>query len=191
MRPTLLQPSDLFFTCGDSKVSKAIRWFTRDKGEPKTKTNHTGGVSDGGTLSQAEIIEAVSTVQSGPLMQRYGPPKKDRFAAYRYIPMTADQQATVVRTAKGYEGRKYGYHRIAANVLDFGLSRTRGKNVYFFRRLAGMADYPICSWLMAYSFEKAGISFGVPTDAATPDDIWDWVTGHPELWLCVRPMTTL
>ena len=186
MKATIYEPGDANFTCGDSKVSKLIRWFTRDKGEAKTLTNHVGLVIKGGTIHGTAIIEAVRTVQSGPLMKRYGPPKRDRVAVYRFLPMTADQAEIITRAAESYEGRKYGYHKIAAHALD----RLIGGR-YVFRRLAGMADYPICSWLVAYSFEKAGIGFGVPTDAATPDDIWDWVTTHPEQWLCVRPMTTL
>ena len=186
MKKLLLAAGDIGFTCGDSKVSKAIRWFTRSKGEPKTLVNHVFIVLKGGTLDESVIIEAVSTVKRGLLVKRYGPPKKDRVAIVRVRGLAMKDLATVCETAEGYEGRRYGHVKIAAHVLD----RLLGGR-YVFRRIAGMADYPICSWLVAHSFEKAGISFGVPTDAADPDDIWDWVTAHKGKFSVVRPLTPL
>lgn len=186
MKPTVLVAGDLFFTCGDSKVSKLIRWFTRSKGEAKTQVNHVGLVIGGGTLGEAVIIEAVRTVQIGRLMRRYGPPKTDRVAVYRCIGVSMIDLAEACLAAESYEGRKYGYLKIAAHALDRLIG---GK--YVFRRLAGMDNYPICSWLVAYSFEKIGISFGVPADAADPDDIWDWVASHPRKFRAVRPLTQL
>ena len=43
-----------------------------------------------------------------------------------------------------------------------------------------MDRYPICSWLVAHAFKKAGKTFGVKPGAATPDDIWDFVRSNPD-----------
>ena len=60
--------------------------------------------------------------------------------------------------------------------------------VYFFRRLILAKDYPICSWVVAWAYQKAGRDFGVPAAAADPDDIWDYVTRHPDEYEEVLPL---
>jgi hypothetical protein len=51
---------------------------------------------------------------------------------------------------------------------------------YFFRRLTNNGNYPICSWLVAHSYSKAGKYFGCEPGAAEPDDIWDFVKSNTE-----------
>ena len=62
---------------------------------------------------------------------------------------------------------------------------------YVFRRLGRMDRYPICSWLVAHSYKAAGLHFGVAPGAATPDDIWDFVTTRTDRFQEIRPLGPL
>jgi hypothetical protein len=92
----------------------------------------------------------------------------------------------IIKGAESYVGRKYGVLKLFAHFADWLLL-----GAYVFRRLAQMDKYPICSWMVAYSFEKGGVSFGVPPNAATPDDIWDYIQKHPDDYEEVYPLSLL
>ena len=80
----------------------------------------------------------------------------------------------------------YGYGKMFLYLLDWVLL---GK--YVFRRLGRMDNYPICSWLVAHRYQKAGKRFGRPAGAATPDDIWDLVTDPQNPYRCIRELRPL
>jgi len=181
-----LRPADLFLTQGPSLVSRLIRLFTRQIGESRTQVNHVGVVVQGGPLREAIVVEALSTVRRHRLWRRYGPPKKDRVAIYRPLDLSADQIAQVVAGAEGYVGRKYGWFMLVAHLLDWTL-----QGAYVFRRLAGVDRYPICSWVVAHAFLKAGKDFGVAPGAADPDDIWDYVVAHHARYARIHPLEPL
>ena len=65
------------------------------------------------------------------------------------------------------------------------------QGAYLFRRLGGIDDYPICSWVVTQSYAKPGKTIGVPPGAASPDDIWDFVTRHPHRYAIVRTLGPL
>ena len=71
-------------------------------------------------------------------------------------------------------------------LMDWGL-----KGAYVFRRLTHDDNYPICSWVVAYAYDAAGRRFGVDPGAADPDDIWDYVTSHPEEYRQIRDLVPL
>ena len=54
-----------------------------------------------------------------------------------------------------------------------------------------MDRYPICSWLVAHAFAKAGKTFGVPPGMASPDDIWDFVNEEPEKYSEIMPLGSI
>jgi hypothetical protein len=62
---------------------------------------------------------------------------------------------------------------------------------YVFRRLVPGRRYPICSWVVAESFGKAGKHFGVEPGAASPDDIWDFIEARPDLYETIHPLRPL
>ena len=181
-----LRPADVFFTHGTSVVSRLIRFFTRGAGESRTRVNHVGVVVGGGSYHEAIVVEALSTVRRHRLWGRYGPPKRDLVAIYRPVDLSPQETAQVVAGAMRYVGRKYGWFMLIAHLLDWTL-----QGVYLFRRLAGIDRYPICSWVVAHAFLKAGRDFGVPAGAADPDDIWDYVVAHPDRYVRVHPLARL
>jgi len=181
-----LRPADVFLTRGRGFISAAIRFFSRHLGESRTVVNHVGIVVVGGPVEQAIVIEALSRVRRHRLAARYGGKRGHLVAVYRPLTLSEAERATVVRKAEDYVGRKYGYLAIAAHFLDWLLL-----GAYLFRRLANQERYPICSWVVASAFAKVGRHFGVAPGAATPDDIWDFVTKHPDEYRLVRALAPL
>jgi pheromone shutdown protein TraB len=155
-------------------------------GEKRTRVNHVGLVVRDGEESSVVVVEALSKVKRHRLRDQYGPPRTDAVAVYRAANLTSEEARTVVATAERQVGKKYGYLKIAAHFLDWLLL-----GVYAFRRLVPEGKYPICSWLVAYSFSKVGKHFGVDPGAATPDDIWDFIEGNPDRYVEMRPLRPL
>lgn len=181
-----LQPADIFLTRGSGFVSRAIRFFSRRIGEPRTKASHSGIVVEGGLLDQAVVVEALSTVKRHRFMGRYGSKVGTEVAIYRPLNLSHEEQKTVVQTAESYVGRKYGYFQIVGHFFDWFL-----QGAYVFRRLTRSDKYPICSWVVAQSFAKINKFFSVDPGAASPDDIHDFVTQNPDKYREIRKFTPL
>jgi hypothetical protein len=163
-------------------VGWAIATFTRHVGESRTKATHTGLVVEGGRIETAVIVEALSTVKRHRLWDRYAGSGKE-VAVFRPLNLTGDQIESIVAKGESYVGRQYGYLKLLAHWADWLL-----QGAYVFRRLTREDRYPICSWVVAHAFAVAGKHFGVEPGAATPDDIWDFVTAHPSAYREVLPV---
>ena len=169
------------FKCGDvvcelgqSFFGRAIRWFTRGWYEPRTWASHAARMIDATHIAEALRRFTVGVFDGNRKVKVW------RLKAG----FSADTQRCMVDKARHYEGKDYGWWKNAAHAADGLLQKvTPFKRVYLFRRLIGMSDYPICSWEVAWTFDEcAGYRFGVPPNAATPDDIADWCEGHPDEW---------
>jgi len=194
----LLEPGDIFLTRGCSFISRAIRFFTRSKGEKPTKVNHVGLVVQGGDMKTAIAVEAQSKVVRHKLWSRYGPPKKDCVAVYRATNLTAEEIKNIVAEAEKHVGKEYGVPMIIAHFLDWLKGRMLGwllgwqfSDIYLFRRLIHGDKYPICSWVVADAFAKVGKDFGVEVGMATPDDIWDFVVKNTDKYKEIYPLKLL
>lgn len=181
--PPILEPGDVFLTRGSGLLSRLIRFFTRSIGERRTRVNHVGVIVEAGVPPEAIGVEALSRVKRHRLGKRYGADSGREIAVYRPVNLTEEEIGRVVAAAEGYVGRRYGYAKIVAHMLDWLLL-----GAYLFRRLARMDNYPICSWLVAHAFARVNKTFGVPAGAASPDDIWDFVTTEPEKYRVVLPL---
>ena len=166
-----LKAGDVFLTRGKGLISRAIRFFTRAIGERRTKVNHVGILVEDGPVDEAIAVEALIRIKRHPLWSQYGPPSSDLVAIYRPRNLSADQIVKIVKAAGEFVHQKYGFIRLAAHLADWFLL-----GAYVFRRLVPKGKYPICSWLVAESFREAGKHFGLSAGAASPDDIWDFVT---------------
>lgn len=169
-----LEPCDIFLTKGTGVVAGAIRFFSRRFGEKRTKVNHVGIIVDAGSLHSAIAVEALTKVRMHAL-RRYAAKKTTGVAVYRPINLTDDEKERIVAKARTYVDRSYGYLKIVAHLLDWGL-----QGAYVFRRVTGDDEYPICSWLVAHAFKAADKNFGVVPGAANPDDIWVFVNENPD-----------
>lgn len=180
----ILRPGDTVLTRGKSWVSASIRFFTRGIGEPRTKVNHVGIVTEGGPIETALITEAVRKVTKRPLWATYAP-QGDSVAIYRRRHLPIEDRRMIARKADSYVGRSYGYLKIAAHVVDYFLL-----GAFVARRLCRMENYPMCAWHWGAAFAAAGIKIA-PVEELSPDHIWDHVNGHPDEWELVRPLEPL
>ena len=172
-------PGDIFFTRGGSWLSRAIRRVTRERGEKPTVANHCGIVVQSGR--NFRLIEAAgSGVREGLWLDLY--PKPEEWALFRPVTLQPVEKQFVIGTAWSMVGQKYGWTKIALHLADAALG---GR--YFFRRCSFIDDWPICSYLVSQCFAAAGKDFGVPSKAASPDDIWDFCESS-EHYECIRPM---
>jgi len=166
-----LKAGDIFLTRGNHLISRLIRFFSRLIGESRTTVNHVGLIVEPGDLRTAVEIEAIRFVTRRTLWSGYGPPSTDCVAVFRANNLTEDDTRKMAARAQSMVGVRYGWIAIVAHLLDWCLD-----GACVFGRLVPDMRYPICSWLVADAFAKAGKDFGVAPGAAEPDDIWDYVT---------------
>jgi hypothetical protein len=169
-----IKPADIFLTRGNSFISNAIRFFSRTIGESRTKVNHVGLIVEEGTLQTCVAVEALSKVKKHTLWSEYGPNHDDQVAIFRPLNLTEEEKKLIAGEALEQVNKKYGYLKIVTHMLDWFLL-----GAYVFRRFTQSGKYPICSWLVAHAYSKAGKNFGCEAGAAQPDDIWDFVTKNP------------
>jgi len=181
-----LQPGDVLVTRGRGLLSRAIRFFTRRIGESRTKVNHVGVIVEGGPLEEAWVVEALWKVVRRPLVDGYGAEGSSEVGIFRPTNLSDEGIRMVVDAANGYVGRRYGVLKLVTHLADWVLQGT-----YVFRRLTNSDRYPICSWVVACSFEKAGRTFGVAPGAASPDDIWDFCTRETDKYVEVLELGPL
>jgi hypothetical protein len=207
MKAIYAEAGDTFFTHSNTILGRLIRWGETDPGEPNgTWANHTGVVIQSGWIGepltgralevlggsrQAIVIEALWETRRGPLkvngidvrvfrpIPRYSPAELGRFTA----------------VAEQYVGAKYGWWKLLVQLGD----RTffRGRKVL--TTALFMDKRPICSYLAAKvnaaatSFERnvqrlqvlrypEPNAFGIPPQAADPDEMLDFCVANPGLW---------
>ena len=168
-------PADVVVTHEKAWFSKLIRWGEQHTGEEPTWASHVGNGLDG-----EYFIEALSHVVKTTWDNLLSRPA-DSYQVWRKMDLTDAQRGAVAEVALGYVGLKYGWVKIGLHCGDCLLGKIFCCDVYFFRRLAFLDKYPICSWETSFSFFKAiKYKFGVEPEYATPDHIHDWVSKHPE-----------
>ncbi|MBN2424521.1 MAG: hypothetical protein JXB44_05820 [Calditrichaceae bacterium] len=178
-----LEPTDIYLSKGSSFIAKAIRFFSTTIGESCTQVNHVGVIVTKGDLQTCVVVEALHKVTRHTLWSEYGPDHNDLVAIYRPLNLTDEEEEIIVNEANEQVGKKYGYLKIVTHLLDWFLL-----GAYVFRRLTQDGRYPICSWLVAHAFSKAGKHFGVDPGSAQPDDIWDFVNGNPDKYEQIYPL---
>lgn len=172
-------------TRSSSWFGKAIRFFSRDKGEDKTVANHVGMIANDAESSEALIIESLRRTVKRKLINGYGDLKD--IAIYRANNLSDEDKQVILAKMESYVGRKYGYLKIFLHLGDYVLKRIRRSNrdVFFFRKLSKVDKYPICSYSFAQSWSKAMRYFGVKPNTASPDDIHDFIIKNQDIYSCV------
>jgi hypothetical protein len=162
----------------------ASRWVMRTRGESPTYAVHTAQFVDAGRYMELDLVGKLRATrdilrqhQAHDTWQRRG------FEVWRCRWLTVEQQEAVTRKALAYLGERFGMAKFSTHLLDGLASKVAGREVFFFRRLNHDQRYPICSWITAFSYDKAlHYRFGVPPECADPDEIDDWVSAHPDEW---------
>ena len=157
---------DIVFFQDDSFISRSIRLLSRSHNEPKTYASHVGVM-----YNDKLICESVERVRIGPITGT-------NYQVFRYTALTDAQKSEIISYCNEMQGKRYGYLKILAHFGDSLLG-----NRYFFRRLALLKDYPICSWLVAFAFECVAPNFfGIRPNIAQPDCLYDYCVANPELF---------
>lgn len=178
-----VRTGDILVYSGGSFIAKSIKWFERGYREEPSIASHAGIFSGDGVLGEAHIfiIEAL-------------PPKvvkRDFLTAYRNdlkncyflqpIGIHRSTRMKIVNEASKLVGLPYGMTKIFANAVDGLFAKLlKKKNFYGIRRFFRLPAFPICSYLVAHAYKKAGLDFGMKDYYATPDDILDFAFSHPE-----------
>ncbi len=163
------------------------RWIMRTAGEGPTYSVHTAQFLDAGRYLEFDItvkIKATGEIlrqhQAHDMWERRG------FEVWRCQGLTDTQRQAITQQALKYLGAKFGFTKVFTYTLDGLLNKLVGREVFFFRRLNHDQRYPICSWITAFSYDRAvHYQFGVPPECADPDAIDDWVNTHPDEWVRV------
>ena len=140
----------------------------RAPGEPLPVVHHTGVL-----VSGTDIVEARLLVLRHNFLQTYPPSRWKRIWVARRKGLSAEQRQVIARAAMDLVGQIYGIPRLLAHGIDdiiFGHRRIIRKPTL---------GLHICSSLVAWAYEQAGFDFGVPSWAADPDDIWDYIMENP------------
>ncbi|MDP6793383.1 MAG: hypothetical protein QF660_04950 [Anaerolineales bacterium] len=167
-QPHTIEVGDIVHVHGGSLYSRAIRWVTRSSSEAPSWASHTALVLD--VAGSVTVIDTVGIRVSVRPLRAY------RFSGSKVLVsrvpggLSAQQKACLAAKARDYKGRLYGVLKLLYHALDRLLD-----NRFFFRRLARMDDYPICSWMVAHAYQRSlGLLFGCAPNAAQPDDILDY-----------------
>jgi hypothetical protein len=171
----IIQPCDILFARSHGWLGRSILRFTRSPREAPSIATHTGIFTMGGDLLSAMLVEAQVHCNRHPLGEAYPEGCDTEICIFRPINLAQFQIQLIVDKAASYVGDNYGYGKLLLCLGDWCLG---GANV--FRRLGRIDSVPICSFLVARSFKAAALDFGIADYAATPDDIWDFVTTHKD-----------
>lgn len=164
-------PCDILLTRSKSKLGSMIRFFTRRwPFESKTVASHCGIFTVEGDLKTATLVEAQSHCNRHSFSEAYGSDTTTDLCIFRPLNLTDEEKALIVAKAESYVGKDYGYFKLLLHLGDWLLG-----GVYLFRRLGRMDRYPICSYVVSHAYGAAKKTFGVANDAASPDDIWDFI----------------
>jgi hypothetical protein len=162
----ILQTGDVIHVQSSGLLSKLVRFISKSDEEEPSWASHSAMVLR--VDEEMEIIEAIWRTVVRPIKVYEG--KKAKLLVCRKPGgIEEEQKQEMVKKAEYYKGKIYGFWEITFHVLDRFLN-----NSYFFRRLIKDNDYPICSWLVAYVYDRVlGYGFGAPPNAAQPDDLLD------------------
>ena len=171
-------PGDVILCPGKRVIPHILtRWVTQAHDEPPTYAVHTAQVLDAHTVIE---MAAVVKTRSTPEFIRM----RKAFEVWRCRALTPAQRQAVAQQARAYMGRKFGWSKLVTHLLDGIVNKIAHRPIFFFRRLNHDQRYPICSWITAFSYDRAvHYQFGVPPEGADPDQIDDWVRSHPDEWV--------
>ena len=182
--PTFLAGDIILFAGRADWYGVLSGWLMRTRGEGLTYAVHTAQFLDADRyLELATVVKIRATGDILRPRQAHDTWQRRGFEVWRCRVLTAEQRAAVTRQALAYVGARFGWAKVFTHVLDGLVSKVAGRDVFLFRRLNHDTRYPLCSWVTAFAYDRAlHYQFGVPPEAADPDEIGDWVNSHPAEW---------
>jgi hypothetical protein len=138
-----------------SLFGKLVAWFSREPGEERVYSTHISGFKYPDTISEAGL-----TVKDTNYLKWFDNHK--RFEVWRKKHLTKFEQHVIQEYLNKYKGNIYGGLKLLLFLADFSLTKLlrKRKDIYLFRRIGFIEDFPICSWLYSYAYDKIGYKFG-------------------------------
>lgn len=164
-----LLPADVVIVKANGVVPRLIRFFTRSPGESKSWASHVALA-----VSPTHVVEAAT---NGVHYRALASFPAGGVTVWRARNLSVNARERIAATGRSYVGDAYGFEKVPLHLLDWMLG-----GLYVFRRLATVDNAPLCSWLVAASYAREGLYFGVHVGAATPDDIHDFVRRNPRIY---------
>lgn len=182
-----VRKGDLVGVQGRAWMSRAIRWVTRRKWEPRSLVNHHAIIVNDGPLEDAIVVEAVGKVRRGKLLDFYGG-KSAKVEVWRVINVTLEERDIVAGVAETLVGKKYPYHHLLFQFLDEVVLNGR----YIFRRLADLDPFYVCTPLAVACYWAVGKRFGFKSpNQANPDNLRDFLEANPDKYILALPLVNL
>lgn len=173
--------SDLLFVTDNKSIFKRlVGWFTRSRGEKKTKAKHVAAMS-----TPFSVIEALWTVKESS--RHFWTHEHDEFEIWRNVNWTHDEREELAKAMQKRKGNIYGFWKLFLIAGDCMLSKFTPKEVFFFRKVMFSNSFPICSWLYAYEAENVlDYTFDMPSEWTDPDSMRDHCLKSSEWKLIFR-----
>ena len=170
----LYQTGDFAFTRPKNGgfFSSAIGWVTRRRDESKTLATHTMPF-----LHENLVIDAqVYGIQTNHFGRKYVAPGNHEYCVYRMKGLDDRHRAALRNKIGHWEVRGYSLIKIGLQLIDGLISKAKGHDVWFARRLGNFSSrYVICSWCTgaAGSFISAWPSRWAKM--SNPDELLDYI----------------
>ena len=183
---------DIILFAGQGDLySRVARRLMRLPGEGPTYSVHTAQFISARHVLEMDMVARIKTVDD-VIQRRHNHDMWQRrgFEVWRCRTLTRAERQAVARQTLAFRNRRFGGLAFLTHLFDGLISKAAGRDVLFFRRLNHLDRYPVCSEITAVAYDAAlHYQFGVPPDCADPDQIYDWVTSHPDEWeqvYCLR-----
>jgi len=149
------QTGDIICVNGDSLFKSIIGWFSRSHNEPKTYAKHIAGLKDNETVSEAVWTVKETSIHEWNISHK-------QFEVWRKKDISEKDKKIIYDYLNSKHGNIYGGWKLFLFASDFLLTKIlrKRKDVYLFRKLGFIEDFPICSWLYAYAYDNIGYRFG-------------------------------
>jgi hypothetical protein len=184
--PQFLAGDIVLFAGQGDLYAKVSRWLMRGDFESPTYAVHSAQFLDPGTVLEMDFVGRIRTasdVLNNKKRYRLDMWRRRGLEVWRCRNLTDRQRDALTRSALIYVNVRIGVVRCMAHVADGLLGKIMRKEVFFFRRVEPEDRHPLCAGITASAYDKVlGYRFGVEPQGADPDQIHDWVTGHPDEW---------
>jgi hypothetical protein len=185
--PEFLAGDVILFAGQGDLYSKVGRWLMRSGGEGPTYAVHTAQFLDSQRVLEMDMVAKVKTVED-VLNKRYKLNlwRRRGFEVWRFKLLTEEQRRALTEQALFYANVRFGAAKFGAHMLDDLICKVAHRDIFLFRRLDPDDYHPVCSGITASVYDRAiHYWFGVEPACVDPDQIYDWVTSHPEEWVRV------
>jgi len=179
--PSQLNLADIVLTSRKKSIlSNLINIFSTTPSD-KTKTIFGHVAIACSSNNKKNIIEALTTGVTKSSITKYS--KKHTVLIARLNCLKYFEGLQIINKAESYIGKKYGFLLLIGHLADYFFSNLIRKDFYFFRKLTGNNNYPICSWVVSYAYDSIHIRFNsLKPRCVQPDDIADEIQFNPLQW---------